>query len=177
MKLYRKQLKVTKEHFRRFCDSIRFKATFETIDSVFLKKFESFLENDEVPKGRNTRHSNMKRLSAFFNYALNQKWTDSTPFKDYKFPGELYGTPIFLTKDELKYLTDLTIAEDNLMLIKDLFVLQCHLGTRVGDFIKLTKMNVIGQTLKYIAKKMKNEKPTVIEIPLTDTAIKIMAMI
>lgn len=50
------------------------------------------------------------------------------------------------------------------------FVLQCHSGCRIGDLMRLTKSNIIGNTLQYIPSKTRNENKKIAKVPLTEKA-------
>jgi integrase len=56
-----------------------------------------------------------------------------------------------------------------------MFVFQCLIGCRVGDFTKLKRSNIIDGCIEYIAGKTKDNKPRVARVPLTKKAIEIIS--
>jgi integrase len=79
-----------------------------------------------------------------------------------------------LTIDERNKLYDAEITNERLSRVRDLFVLQCLLGCRVGDFVRLAKNNISNNILQYIPEKTKTESQKVARIPLTSKAKKII---
>jgi integrase len=171
----RDHLKVTYNHFKRFCgnDSINF----ENITPETLEAFQKHLES-EKNKGSNTITCNLKRLRNFFSYANDKKQncTSNDPFREFKIKPEKYGKPIYLTKEERDqiYNADLT-SNPRLQNIRDIFIFQCLIGTRVGDMVQLTHDNIINGSITYIPNKTKDEKPEPITIPLNGKAKAILS--
>lgn len=58
---------------------------------------------------------------------------------------------------------------------QDIFVLQCLIGCRVGDLIKMTKANLINGAIEYIQRKTKEGRPLTVRVPLNATAQEIVA--
>lgn len=96
------------------------------------------------------------------------------PFDGYTIPAAVYGTPIYLTKEERDYLycfPDLTPAK---AIQRDIFIFQCHTGCRVSDLYRLTTDNIRDGWLVYVPQKTTRERPVTIEVPLTATATEIV---
>lgn len=165
-----KQMKVTFKHFTDFLgkDVVLNSITRETIE-----KFESYLLDD---KGKNTVISNLKRLRAFFRYAEDNEWlTSPNPFKRFKIDMEVYGEPIPITKDELEIIYSKDLSSDpKLDRVRDLFIFQCCIGCRVSDLLRLTKDNIVDNTVRYIPIKTKKENSNVCVIPLNQKAQTIL---
>lgn len=137
-----------------------------------------------------------KRFKTFWKWLIDNEYTINNPVKDLK-PGEpVYGTPYYISIDERNKIanTDLTAAwklqKENqteekadkkkelplstLLTQRDIFVFQCEVGCRVSDLVRFTEANVENGILSYIAKKTKNIKGTVINIPLTQESVRLV---
>lgn len=57
---------------------------------------------------------------------------------------------------------------------KNVFVLQCLIGCRVGDYYNMTYDNLIGNAIEYIPSKTRNDRVNTIRVPLTETALEII---
>lgn len=168
-----KQHKSVNKMFNDFATEKRLILSFENTTPETLKAFELWLRKKEC--SLNTIATKLKKLRAFFNYANNvAKWCDKTPFDEYKNPSEMYGTPLMLTKTERDFLRDAPIENERLARVRDLFILQCLVGCRVGDFFSLRKENIINGTIEYIAEKTKKESAKTIKVPLSATAKQII---
>lgn len=95
----------------------------------------------------NTVATKLKNLRAFFNALANGDEIDKSPFRRVndtlrkKMMHEQYDDAVCLEKDELLKILN-TDVHQSLQETKDLFLLHCSLGCRVGDFQKLTMDNV-----------------------------------
>ena len=129
-----------------------------------------------VERSNNTISAIFTRIFAVLNYAVNKGLTDNHQFHNYTPPREIYGTPYYLTLDEVRqlYECDLT-ATPALAVQRDIFVFQCLVGCRIGDLYRFTKNNIIGTTLEYVPYKTKEEKQRVVQVPLNTTAQTILA--
>jgi integrase len=166
----RKQLKVARKHFETFASGIDY--TLESVTVETLNHFKTYLEKE---RGTNTVAGNLKRLRAFFNYAIKQEWTNNYPFKKFKMVSEKYGTPIYITKAELDKLYTANLGGDErLERTRDIFIFQCSIGARVGDMIRLSKRNIINGELNYIPSKTEGENQESLKIPLTSRALAII---
>jgi integrase len=176
--LRRKQLESTKNHFEKFNSEL----TFDNVNSSTLKAFQEYLKTPkkdekgkkELIKGQNTISCIMKKLRAFFSYALKNRWTKTNPFNEFHIEPEKYGDPVFITKEELDKLYSAELPDDQLIKVRDLFVLQCHLGCRIGDYKNLTRKNIIKGAIEYIPSKTSNEREKVLRVPLSKKALSII---
>jgi integrase len=123
-------------------------------------------------RGHNTICILLKKLRAFFNWCNKQDITTNRPFD--KYSGSLtekYGRVWYLLDKELR-----TIASFNLSATptyeaqRDIFIFQCSIGCRVGDLMRLTPSNVVGDYVEYIPHKTAGERPEVVRVPLIATA-------
>ena len=170
-----KQLKSSKQHLKNYAEKRGIKITFEKCNTELLTDLENYLSNDkEIPRSRNTITGIFNRIRAFFYYAAKQKWTKQTPFKDFSIAREVYGDPIYLTKDERDTLFYAELTNERLVRVRDMFVLQCFIGCRVGDFLKLRKSNIINGFIHYVPSKTQDENQKVCKIPLSEKAKSII---
>ncbi|GHV64551.1 hypothetical protein FACS1894199_03080 [Bacteroidia bacterium] len=128
------------------------------------------------PRGTNTINTLFAKLQAFFNWCLNNEKTLNRPFKNYVRMPDLYGTPYYISKEERNqiYETDLS-ACPRLAIQRDIFVFQCLVGCRIGDFYKMTRQNVIDGVIEYIPRKTRDGHPITIRVPLIDLAKELVA--
>jgi hypothetical protein len=67
----------------------------------------------------------------------------------FKLESETYGTPFYLSLEELKLIYQTNFNDNPILNIqKDVFVFQCCVGCRVGDLMKLKKTDIIKLTYK-----------------------------
>jgi len=148
--------------------------TFKDIDSQYLTDFQNNLLK-EHNLSKNTVISELRRLRAFFSWAIKNDWTEKQPFIKFKIGTESFGDPIYITIQERDILYNAIIENESLARVRDIFVFQCLIGARVGDLTKLTKNNIINGCVQYIAGKTKDHEPRVARIPLTEKAKTILA--
>jgi integrase len=147
-----------------------------------LSKFEKFLTDEhklsdkQKQRGINTVFGLMAKLRSFFKWALLNKKTDVNPFETYKLKSEQYGTPFYLSIKERNHIYNFDFSNRPALAIqRDIFIFQCLTGCRVGDLQRFTPANVIDGVLEYVAGKTTNDNPLTIRVPLTATALEIIA--
>lgn len=157
----------------------------DTLTEDNLSMFEKFLKDEHLlqykypeqykkvkeikPRGQNTINSKLKMISAFYTWAIKNKYPLIHPFEKYEFSPDVYGDPIPLTPEEVDYIFNAKV-HDGLSLIRDMFCLQCYLGCRVNDFIHLRKDNIDNDILIYIASKTITDNSKTVYVPLVDNA-------
>lgn len=137
---------------------------------------------DKVPecrypkqRGKNTVIKLMTRLRTFMRWARKEKYIRDYPFDDYDMGTSLYGTPFYLTKAERNQLYQAKFPDNpGLEVQRDIFVFQCFIGCRVGDFMKMTRDNIINDAIEYIPRKTKEGRPVTVRVPLSPTAKEIL---
>lgn len=146
-----------------------------------LEKYapETSFENLDVDKFRtyllgkvsnNTIGTYLNVLKTFTNFALKKKYTNINPFEGVDIDAGKYGKPIYISIEERDSLFDANIEDKSLAVIRDIFVLQCLIGCRYGDLMRLRKSNIIDGCIQYINEKGKNSKVIVIRVPLGEKA-------
>lgn len=134
--------------------------------------FEAFPDKREPrPRGKNTINDLFKKLRTFFHWCTGAGLIEKNPFDSFKVGADLYGTPVYLTLDELRTIFEADFSDSpRLARQRDVFVFQCCVGCRVGDLTNFKKSNVIDGALQYIPHKTISKNPKTIVIPLNDTA-------
>ena len=178
--------------------------TFDNLSAETLKDFERYLENEyQLKKDRklervfriypesreiHQRSGNyvkdmMGKLRTFCRYAsgkvkempVNEPFFKSNPFDSYSIGTQTpLGTPYFLTIDERNHLYHFKLNSQRLSTQRDIFIFQCLIGCRVGDLMRLTWDNVIGDNLQYIPAKTCKNNPKTIIIPMHPIALEII---
>ncbi len=167
----RKQLKVTKVHLKAFDP----KLTFEAVTTDKLRKFEKYLLTDKKkPKSKNTVSGQIKKFRAFWNWSKKEITNLHYPFEGYSIDAELYGDPIFLTKQERDILFYAELTDEKLKRVRDIFLLQCYIGCRVGDLIELKTDNLVNGSIQFVPRKTKENKEVTVSIPLRPRAKEII---
>lgn len=131
-----------------------------------------------VARGTNYITTLMKRLAAVFHWLLYSKKTTNNPFDGFIYDKEVYGNPIYLTKEERNVVatTDLSQEDQILQQQRDIFVFQCHVGCRVGDLLTFKPTNITKNgILEYVPKKTRHLSiPTKVRVPLDQTALNLI---
>lgn len=161
-------LKVTKNLVNNFIKKKSININEVTTD--FLYSFQKFLRTYKNERSQNTITAKLKMFRAFINYAYKEGWIKDNPFKKFSITREEYGDPIFLTKTERDKLYNLELNDKRLDRVRDMFVLQCFIGCRIGDFVKLKHSNIIDGFIHYVPGKTSDENQRVCKVPLTSKA-------
>lgn len=176
--------------------------TLDAFSDLDIRRFEDFLRNEPSiaekhpaiyaahpadtrkarktpkpqPKGNNTIVCIFSRLRAFFNWCNDQDLTDNKPFAKYTgVTVERYGTPYYITLSERDKIAAFDLsAVPPLEIQRDIFIFHCLIGCRVSDLIRLTPSNIVNGAVEYIASKTKEERPTVIRVPLHRQAVALV---
>lgn len=141
-----------------------------------LEKFPSIIQavsesRKPSERGQNTINAHYKMLRAFVRWAIDKEFTANNPFRKFKIPKDIYGTPYSLTLDDLNQLEKADLSSrPGLAVQRDIFVFQCCIGCRVSDLRELTGANVINNEVHYIARKTKDGNPKTIKVPINKTA-------
>ncbi|MCQ2167174.1 MAG: site-specific integrase [Bacteroidales bacterium] len=181
---YQLYVRLTRPHMKKYCLDIR------EIDSERLNDLWNYMRDEatildkypeieaEIPRRKKTdvRSTNtlagiFKRFRAFLNWCIGNNYLESNPFDHYHIESELYGTPVYLTTEEVKkiYATDMS-SDPELEMQRDIFVFHCNIGCRVGDLMDFKKTDVVKGFISYIPDKTINENPRTVSVPLNDTA-------
>ncbi len=126
--------------------------------------------------GKNSIYAQLALLRTFMRWAATMELTDNNPFTKFRMPGQVYGTPYYLTLEERKRLQRCDLHNHPLLAQqRDIFVFQCLIGCRVSDLMQLRKSNVIRGAIEYIPRKTKEDRTVTVRVPLNETAKEILA--
>ena len=194
-KNYRVILRTLQRYEIYVCSSRKKKSiALNDITTDTLSHFEYFFKNEneiakDYPKlyqnipesrqpklrGDNTISDMMTKMRTFFIWCYKNKLIVHNPFLNYKIKGCVYGSPIYISLDELQqiYETDLS-ARPPLAVQRDIFVFHSLVGCRVSDLMRLTWENVSNDSIEYIQNKSKHMQSNTIVVPLNTTSQEII---
>lgn len=171
-----------------------FTLDFSRLTSTDVTKFSNFLRDEhlyqneekmqdiysEIPKivkrSKNTIIKLLRVLRTFNIYLLKREHITNNLFLDFSIPTPVYGTPFYLTMEERNRLATYDFSDNpTLDLVRDIFIFQCYIGCRQSDLWTLKKANVQFGMIEYIPKKTKNQRATIVRVPLTEKAKEIIA--
>lgn len=164
------------KHFFRFCETFGITAGFDTVTTQVLENFRKYLTDGKhcEPVSKNTVSYVLTAVKSFWRYCVKMGYTTNNPFLRFEIEPEVYGNPIYITKEERDTLYYLHIPDERLRKTRDIFVFQCLVGCRVGDLIRLKKDNVVNGAIEYIPRKTKDERPVIARVPLCPKAQSIL---
>ena len=159
---------------------------------LLLSEYEMFLRNEEsyakkyptlyadipnsrIKRGSNTIASRLSVLRAFCNWTISKDLTTNNPFSKYSIKPAVYGSPIYISKEERDKIYATEMSSEKLNIARDIFVLQCLIGCRVTDYFKMKKSNIIDGAIEYIAGKTSDDRPITVRVPLNAKAKEILA--
>ena len=123
------------------------------------------------PRGKNTMNDLFKKLRTFFHWCTDSGIIQKNPFDTFKVGSDLYGTPVYITLDEVRAIYESDLSDrPSLARQRDVFVFQCCVGCRVGDLLNFKKGNLVDGALQYIPRKTISKNPWTIVIPLNAMA-------
>jgi integrase len=177
---------ITQETLRDFEEFLRVESSYfeqdphskkwSCINEDYKAIYEAFPETrTPQPRGQNTINDIFTKIRTFYLWCIDNGKTTNNPFRHYKIEECVYGTPYYISIDErnMLYNTDLS-ARPQLAIQRDIFVLQCLIGCRVGDLYRFTKANVINGAIEYIPRKTKDGRSITVRVPLNAIAKEIL---
>ena len=164
----------------------RYELNLTRMTSNDLRLYEKFLRNEheyyktyptlykDVPekrapkkRGDNTVSGIFTKLRTFVSWALKKDKSFNDPFENFENVNTKYGSPIYLTVEERNKIYKYDFSQNPKMeLQRDIFIFQCVVGCRIGDFYKLKKDSLINGSVHYIQEKTKEGNPRTIRVPL-----------
>ena len=156
---------------KEYQDSLAFSEITPEWLTKFARHMRVKLKNDQ-----NTVFSMMKNLKALLNIAIRKNIIESSPFDKYQ-SKKVKTDRVYLDKKDLKKLWDLYTSNKLTFSKRSIlrhFLFMCFTGCRISDFKSLTVESVIDNTLVYSARRTKREKRTVIKVPLTPEAQRLI---
>lgn len=127
-------------------------------------------------RSRNTMHSLLSCTRSVFNFLEARGICTDNPFRNFTIEDEQYGTPFYLTLQELRKVYEYDFSSAPLVeRQRDIFVFQCYVGARISDMMKFTEDNISDNILTYIPSKTHRYRAEAITVPLSDVALEIIS--
>jgi integrase len=169
----------TRDLFLEFTQKVYKVITFDDINNICLDKFRAFLDNhrsDKNPNGmlEGSVIARLEKLREFINYYYEAKKHSNTITQTYKLKKKAPSMNKFivtLTKEELRAIKNYKFESKRLERIQKLFVLQCMMGQRYIDFIRLDSSMYSYQRGNYYLKFMQYKTEKEIEFKLHPEAV------
>ena len=182
-KLRERHYYVIMRSLKRFEIYYELKLDYNIMNSDTLNSIQLFFENEVfiskevpelytegrklIPRGHNRIVNMMKMIKSFTNWLFINKHTTNNPFEKFVIAAEIYGTPFFLTIEERNIVNSTILKENpNLAIAKDIFIVHCFIGCRIGDLMEMTKKSIINDAIEYYPNKTKAERPVIVRIYL-----------
>jgi len=140
--------------------------TFNDINKVLLKQFETFLFNCNKRNGElistNAVENKITKFLAILNHCASLGYFDNAQISGYKKPKqEESESGIFLTQEEVDRIYNLRLT-GKLDLARDILVFLCQTGQRFSDLMAMRENGILkktefGESIRYISTKENNE--------------------
>lgn len=188
-----KQLRVAKRDVLRYelyvsyTRGEKYEFDIHSITAQTIHSFERFLTDehkiaelypdlyggrDQKPRGYNTVRNRLIFLRSFFLWLRENDITTNDPFRAFKIKKAVYGSAIYITKQELNHLATAPL-DPRLSVYRDCYIFQAAIGCRVSDLLSLTGRNIVRGAVEYIAQKTAGEEPKTVRVPMNKLAVSI----
>jgi site-specific recombinase XerD len=149
---------------------------FSAVSPAFIESFFQYLKKSIA---HNTAIGHLKLLKAIFNKAYKEGVIQENPFKRYIIPRTVEPQRSYLELHELKMLANTPFSFEPQ--VKQLFLFACFTGLRLADLLSLdysmfqsnSKTGENGLKLVFRPQKTESTSGTLLELPLSEQAIKI----
>lgn len=127
-------------------------------------------------KGIGTTNFLLCRLNALIKWLKEKRLVPQSLSYDIKFERQALSTPFYLTLEERDKIANLDLSYDKFLEnVRDAFILQCYIGCRFSDLIRLTEDNITdGSYIEYVPQKTRGGNCRVVRVPLHPNAQKII---
>lgn len=160
----------TMNYFKRFEQEANTKLSFESMNLVLHDRFRAYVV-EQKKQHYNYFATLTRRLKSFLNWSYQRGYNNNMEYRKFKAP-EKPGTVVAFTVDEFQRFYAFTFQKAKHDKVRDIFCFGCLTGLRISDLLRLTRVNIQGETLVTYMKKVKKEKP--LEIPILPQAKKIL---
>jgi len=147
---------------------------FDDINRNFYNDFILFLNEKGYTK--NYTGTVIQKLKTVMNYAFDEGKHTNLEFKKNYFSkmSEVVHHP-YLNKEELKQIEDLVLTDAEVDLARDIFLVQSHIGLRIGDLLSFIKnpVYVVQNGRKFMNVKQ-SKTSNIVYIPLMEKVLGIM---
>ena len=173
----------------------QFKLSLDDLSPILLSEFETFLYSEEeyqklypdiyedqkisksrvgISRGTNTVSGRLDIFRTFYTWVNDKEITTNDPFRKFVIKPPVYGSPIYITKEERDTLYHTDMKSKCLNTVRDIFIFQSLIGCRVGDMLNFTKRNIIDGALEYIPSKTADKDSRTIVVPLNKLALEVL---
>ncbi len=148
----------------------------EQLNYRFILDFENFLHNYKPVDHHKPLHNNgvmkhLERLKKLANLAVTLDWLDKDPFSKYKLHFEKVERG-YLTKEELRILSDKTFSIERLQSVLDMFLFSCYTGLAYIDISQLSQHHIVkGIDAKDWLMTSRQKTNTTVKVPLLPEAV------
>lgn len=151
--------------------------TFDSFDKKFVNSFDSFLKEYYNHK-QNSISKHFKNLKTYLIEASNRGLIFNSAFiaKDFFSPTE-NTTAIYLNEMELKKMYDEDLSDNPTMeLARDIFLIGCYIGQRVGDYNGLSNDDIVSMNGTRFFNIRQTKTKTDVLCPITKEISEIMKL-
>ena len=147
--------KTIKNKLKQFESETGYKMTFQSINMVFFDRIKEWiLDIKEHEYGYFPAIIN--KFKAFLTWSFDRDYHNNRAYKKFSAP-EKEGSIIHLTYPELKNLVNFNFENKKHQRARDFFCFGCLTGLRYCDLERLTKDNIINDTIKLTTQKTEIE--------------------
>ncbi len=155
----------------RYMDQTGCELSFTISDQEFESVVEFIRNEPGTNRSENYILDNIKMIRAFFTQLKKEGVADRVPRIDHG--PAVYSDPVALTIEEVECISNKDLPK-RLETFRDMFVLHCHIGARVSDFVNLRLDNISDGVLTYIAGKTSKQHQHIVRVPLSSKALAII---
>ena len=170
-----KKFKTLKKHFTAFEEKTKTPWQLATINPSKLEKLQSyFFENDF---NNQTTSKYIGGLKMFLNWAVRNKYTDNTEYKNFSPMREKETLKVVLTPEEVQAVREVDLGgKQYLENVRKLFILSTLTGLRYSDYSRIKKEHVKTDNQRNKVLQIRQQKTgDLVELPLTDEACQIIS--
>lgn len=145
-------------------------------ENEYLQAIPSLIQDAGRPmraRSVNTVNGMLRKIRALLNWCVSRGYLEKSPFDSFQISGELYGTPVCMTTDEVLKLYHFDLEPVPLQHQRDIFVFQCNIGCRVSDLMRLTMANCNDGCISYIPVKTMRSSARTVTVPMNAIAREI----
>ncbi len=149
---------------------------FHEIDLNFYDRYVAYLKG--LGLSTNSIGTNIKRLKWFLSAALDRDLHTNLSFKKKSFKTITEETDqIYLTRKEIKQFEKMQLPA-KLRKVADAFIINCYLGQRYSDWVKLVPENITkeqdGYKWNFVQQKGKQNQQIKITVPIPNEALPLL---
>lgn len=120
--------------------------TFEDINYQFYHSFVEYCRSN-LELSRNTIGTHIKNVKAWMSVATEEGINTNLAYKGKGFKVlEEKIESIYLSIEEIEQIRKANLASENLDRVRDIFLVGCYTGLRIGDYHKINDENIIGNS-------------------------------